>query len=223
MENMTMNIERMERQAISARQEITEAKVRLSDSQESLHRIQQSINDLKKEVSEFEEQRKHLVVDERKSVIEQAKSHIDRFLKLAGIREEVITFNHLAVIPQYHVNKEKRTVTCLLHGAGSGRLRSKGIARTAPSDVFNVHIGKAIAFSKAMEEPIPEVFMNAPEPKEAEVGDIVEWSEGRIKLTERIPEHDGKMGFGKAFLHTAKIGGWLGEEQFTIVDDSKDE
>lgn len=73
----------------------------------------------------------------------------------------------------FHVNKKKRTVTCLLKGHKSGFVYSKGFAQCAKGDVFNEHLGKLIAFLRAANEMIPELFTNVPNPESVRNGDVV--------------------------------------------------
>lgn len=71
------------------------------------------------------------------------------------------------------VNKEKRTVLALMRGVQSRKVYAKGIAKCAPNDCFNVHIGKAIALRRALGLIIPKEYQNAPHPTEVRVGDMI--------------------------------------------------
>ncbi|WP_163530976.1 hypothetical protein [Halobacillus ihumii] len=155
----------------------------------------------------------------RKTVIEQAKDYVSNKI---GFGE--IAFGILRTKPEFIVNREKRTVVVLLRGFKSGIVRRRGVAKAAPEDVFNVHIGKAIALQKALGKVISYEFAYAPQPEEAEVGDVVRWIEPYNKvctLTERA-SHVDDMGQGKAFYHTHD-NGWLGEDCFNVIDDTKEE
>lgn len=66
------------------------------------------------------------------------------------------------------VNAEKRTVVALLRGIISDSVRAKDIAKCNPDDVFNEHIGKAIALGRALGKDVSE-FENAPQPNELAV------------------------------------------------------
>lgn len=156
----------------------------------------------------------------RRVVIEQAKSFVKSKFIYDSRFGNHIQYESSAVFPEFHVNREKRTVTCLLKNAISGNIKSKGIARTTISDVFNVHIGKAIALAKALKQDIPQEFYNAPQPKEPEVGDRVKCRGGIETLSRRLPHFD-RRGHGLAF-NTRESFGWLGDKQFTLVDDSKE-
>lgn len=79
-----------------------------------------------------------------------------------------------AVDTEFIVNREKRTVVLLRKWVSSGYIRAKGIAKCAPNDCFNVRIGKAIALRRALGLEVPVEYLNAPQPTEVRVGDMVE-------------------------------------------------
>jgi hypothetical protein len=70
------------------------------------------------------------------------------------------------------VSKEKRTTVALWKRMGV--VVRRGIAKCDPSDCFNVHIGKAIALRRALGLEMPSEYLNAPQPTEVRVGDVVE-------------------------------------------------
>lgn len=157
----------------------------------------------------------------RHKVIEQAKAFVEnKFMNDSEFGKHV-QFEIFAVVPEFYVNREKRTVTCLLKGAQSGSIKSKAIARTAPSDVFNIHIGKAIALAKALKQEIPHNFAYAPQPQEAEVGDKINYKGSIETLSARVPKYDNGVR-GRLAFNTKESLGWLGDNQFTLVDDSKE-
>lgn len=69
------------------------------------------------------------------------------------------------------IDREKRTVVSLIK-LFSGFVERIGIAKCDPDDVFNVHIGKAIALRRALGLDVPDVYLKAPQPVEPQVGDI---------------------------------------------------
>jgi hypothetical protein len=75
---------------------------------------------------------------------------------------------------EFIVNREKRTVVALLRGYNTDRVVSRGIAKCHPDDCFNAHIGRAIALRRALGLEVPDEYLNAPQPTEVMVGDIVE-------------------------------------------------
>ncbi|WP_270813968.1 hypothetical protein [Exiguobacterium sp. CinTr1] len=83
-------------------------------------------------------------------------------------------------IANFFVNKRKRVVVAKIYSnhvtntQGDGTYIATGIARCAPSDVFNEHVGKAIALRRALGLPVPDKYCEvggiAPEGKQ--VGDV---------------------------------------------------
>lgn len=79
---------------------------------------------------------------------------------------------------EFIVNKEKRTVVCLLRGVHTHDVLNRGIARCAPDECFNVYLGKAISLRRALGLEVPVEYVKAPAPTEARVGDVVAWRYG---------------------------------------------
>lgn len=88
--------------------------------------------------------------EKRDRIVEQAKEDVE-FL-VGDIAPKV----------EYVVNKNKRTIAALLKHSTRGFVVSRGIAKCAPSDCFNVHIGKAIALRRALGLEVPDEYLNAP-------------------------------------------------------------
>lgn len=162
----------------------------------------------------------------RKSVIEDAKKFLEEHTKpncyVKG--NPAITYRVMfGVNPEFHVNEKKRTVTLLLRGAGDGKIMCKEIVRCAPTDVFNAHIGKAIALGRALNLDVKK-FTHAAQPREVVVGQVFKVSSRGViygktgTITKMKPNLDGI--FGTAFSHTIDDG-WLGSEQITITDDTE--
>lgn len=74
-------------------------------------------------------------------------------------RQAVMLFGHVDFI----VNTEKRTIVALLKPLGSNQVVKRGIAKCDPNDVFNEHIGKAIALGRALGLDVSE-FEQAVQP-----------------------------------------------------------
>ncbi|QHJ03702.1 hypothetical protein [Bacillus sp. AM1(2019)] len=100
----------------------------------------------------------------RDEIVEQAKADV----------EKRITNNALDRVVYFVLNRIKRTVVALIKGEYSGKVYAKGIAKAAPNDCFNVHIGKAIALRRALCLAVPDEYLNAPQPTEVRVGDVIE-------------------------------------------------
>ncbi|MFT0803338.1 hypothetical protein VSK91_21980 [Bacillus swezeyi] len=146
--------------------------------------------------------------ERRDEIIEQAKAD---FLKL--VRHS----NQLDCVVNFIVNREKRTVVALIKGEYTGDVYARGIAKVAPDDCFNEHIGKAIALHRALGLEVPDEYLNAPQPTEVRVGDVVEYLiNGRVAMV----VDDSKRNFSthnKTYLATAQAS------DAKIIDDSRTE
>ncbi|MEC1384446.1 hypothetical protein P9D14_13055 [Bacillus velezensis] len=157
----------------------------------------------------------------RDEIVEQAKADVER-LRENNIR--LRTFNI-----SLEVNRKDRSVEAIAKRPKSNRA-FYGIAKAAPSDCFNVHIGKAIALRRALGLGVPDEYLNAPQPAEVRVGDVVYgkyseayyqlWCEdeiGDVSYEVKIKEIvDGKyryVGGGYDFIDDADL---------TIIDDSRE-
>lgn len=145
--------------------------------------------------------------DIRDGIIEKAKRDVANMLDLRGRKEFV-------------VNRDKRTVVALGYTQFRYpiKVNSRGIAKCDPSDCFNVHIGKAIALRRALGLVVPAEYLNAPQPTEVRVGDVVIMQDDPIT---HIVDTDGCR-FVSSPIHNIDISY---ATQFTqkIIDDSRDE
>ncbi|QOT13771.1 hypothetical protein JNUCC32_31425 (plasmid) [Paenibacillus sp. JNUCC32] len=115
------------------------------------------------------------------------------------------------------VNRKKRTVVALISVIRGGKPFRKGIAKAAPNDVFNAHIGRAIALRRALGLEVPAEYLSVPNPEEPRVGDVVCWDiAGRTYRIENgmrvVSLEDGRDYTDYAYLANA-----------SIVDDSREE
>ncbi|MED1123534.1 hypothetical protein [Bacillus atrophaeus] len=151
----------------------------------------------------------------RNEIIEQAKVDIEN-LKANDGRSGEYTFDGLSVNAAYTVNSTKRTVVVLLRGARTGTVYARGIAKAAPCDCFNVHIGCAIALRRALDLVVPDEYLNAPQPTEVRVGDVVR---STVDKSKKYVISKGEKAWcdGAAGLSSmvAKYG--------RIIDDSREE
>lgn len=99
---------------------------------------------------------------QRDEIVERAKADVR---DLAAARR----VTHV----KYIANHEKRTVVALIVANASLRVISRGIAKCAPGEVFNAHIGRAIALHRALGLEVPTEYLDAPSPTEVRVGDVV--------------------------------------------------
>jgi len=111
---------------------------------------------------------------QRAAIIEKAKKFVEEKLG----REQAVPDSRGSIYGPWYledfdfvVNTEKRTIVALCKGT-NGKVRERGIAKCDPSDVFNEHIGKAIALGRALSLDVSE-FEQAVQPNEVVVGQIV--------------------------------------------------
>lgn len=121
---------------------------------------------------------------------------------------------------EFIVNNEKRTVVALMRGRGTHIVRAKGIAKCAPTDCFNVYIGKAIALRRALGLEVPSEYLNAPQPTEVRVGDVIRGKyagegEGTYDLTIK------SVGTSK---YSYVEGGfdYINDSELRVIDDSRE-
>jgi len=144
----------------------------------------------------------------RQVVIAQAKRCIE------GLQDkDYYKIGWLSCNAEFIVNEEKRVVVVLLKGFKSGKVHTKGVAKCDPQDVFNIHIGKAIALYRALGQDVPEIFTNPPQPENTEVGDIVNYNGTIYKVVE---ENEWKASSGVATV------GSIAAKRGTIINDSKE-
>lgn len=158
--------------------------------------------------------------ERRDEIVERAKRDLDDHINKYGEMSITIGgYDNQCITPKFFVNREKRAVTVLLFGAFSKRLYAKGIAKCAPDDCFNVHIGKAIALRRALGLIVPAEYLNAPQPTEACVGDVIRHyrvREGWVPFTLTSSNREvGKGGFAHINSRAAK--------DCIIIDDSREE
>lgn len=154
----------------------------------------------------------------REEVVQKAKQFVDNKRDCDGDIKVGIHY----LTPEFIVNEEKRTVVAILRPwMDESEVFSKGKAKTSEGDVFNAHIGKAIALARALGEEVPHEFTHAPQPEHAEVGMVVAsiLDGDTYKLTGRA-EHLDVKGEGRAFYIFGSNALWVGSDQFTIIDDS---
>jgi hypothetical protein len=162
----------------------------------------------------------------RDEIVAKAKRDVEELKtarNLLGVRgypykDKSVTF------ADFIVNKDKRTVVALLRFQDEREVLSRGIAKCHPNDCFNVHIGKAIALRRALGLDVPDEYLNAPQPSEVRVGDIVKSKRtGRVCKVKRFCEDEIRdTTWGRPF-YIVGVGGWLGTEQVNIIDDSRDD
>ncbi|MCY8266128.1 hypothetical protein MOC48_06965 [Bacillus haynesii] len=150
--------------------------------------------------------------ERRDEIVEQAKADVERLRTNNRLwRTFDITFD---------INRESRTVEAVAKKPNS-RTAFYGTEICAPDDCFNVHIGKAIALHRALGLEVPEKYLNAPQPTEVRVGDVVEC--GSLKDIRHVKVvADGEYigtGLDKAAISSVAVTRHLRR----ILDDSRTE
>lgn len=150
----------------------------------------------------------------KRDVAEIVKRGIDVKAKGGSDGNETYRDSFYEVI--FNVNNEKRTVVSLIKGAtGNGRVfgvRHRGIAKCAPDDCFNVHIGKAIALRRALGLDVPAEYLSAPQPEEVRDGDII-----------RASHRNNGSFYVKNRPNMAVINRDLQNGVIKVIDDSREE
>jgi len=130
----------------------------------------------------------------RAKVIEMARERVTELERLGSDPNAELAqgpFKTKFYNVEFHVNRDKRTVTALVR---MGRRRSGdkpaavGIAKAAPDDVFNADIGKAIAAERALGLTLTDAFVNAPKPEKAVPGVVIRKINGAHIGTTRVIE-----------------------------------
>lgn len=157
----------------------------------------------------------------RKEIIEKAKEFVENILgEYETFRITIGKYKNQNVRAVFRVNTNKRAVTALIYGAFSKELVFKGIAKCHPDDVFNEHIGKAIALGRALGLDVSE-FENAVQPT-ITIGQIVVSDIGTEYKVCSLENVVGNVKFrdSKGNLQDA-IGGYLPDEKwYKIIDDT---
>ncbi|MCY9038874.1 hypothetical protein MOE77_18415 [Bacillus inaquosorum] len=110
----------------------------------------------------------------RDEIVEQAKADVEKLSNYGdGVRYETDVFTKATCNVEFVANRDRRIVVALLKGVRTGNVYARGIAKAAPADCFNVHIGKAIALRRALGLAVPDEYLNAPQPTDVRVGDVV--------------------------------------------------
>jgi hypothetical protein len=153
----------------------------------------------------------------RDGIIEQAKRDVAELQD-----DEFVRFNFGVRRLEFVINREKRTVVALLRGFINGDVRERGIAKCAPTDCFNAHIGKAIALRRALGLEVPTEYLNAPQPTKVRVGDVVDYGNAscpRYEVTKVKPK-------GNLDVVALNEYGFTYDDvdvEYKIIDDSREE
>lgn len=173
---------------------------------------------------------------QRKAIIDEAKAFVE--VTLAEVDEQmgwqttkIRTYKeHGRLRIEFIVNTEKRTVVAL---AGYGNITelpdvlAKGIAKCNPSDVFNEHIGKAIALGRALGLDVSK-FEKAVQPSEVVVGMVVnrvniygdDLGPSKVKKVSKLDKGDYKTYETNTHIINESLG-YGAEHGDKITDDTE--
>ncbi|QJT70365.1 hypothetical protein [Microcystis phage MaeS] len=107
-------------------------------------------------------------------------------------------YNHNQGVEVEFIVTDDKTVICLLKNKVTKKVFKRGKAKVAKGDCFNVHIGQAIALTRAVKGEVPSEFINTPAPEGFEVGDIIKSDNNGLcswKITEITPKIDKTTDF----------------------------
>ncbi|MEC1648229.1 hypothetical protein [Bacillus halotolerans] len=160
--------------------------------------------------------------DRRDEIVEQAKADVEK-LVLNGYDGEGFwgaegneTYRKFSYSVEFLPDRKKWKVTALIRRTSDIDPRHVGRAKAAPDDCFNVHIGKAIALRRALGLAVPDEYLNAPQPTEVRVGDVIKYGESGGVATVVSMESDANIPT-ETYLTTAEA------YPNRIIDDSREE
>ncbi|WEZ21196.1 hypothetical protein P5661_06355 [Bacillus subtilis] len=158
----------------------------------------------------------------RDEIVEIARADVEKLTNYGdGVRYETDMWSFAMCDVEFVINRDKRTVVTLLRGVRTGFVYAKGIAKAAPDDCFNVHIGKAIALRRALGLSVPDEYLNAPQPTEVRVGDVIVYrgALGTLKTATVVPNSESVWkSNNKAALNSYAV-----DHVIRIIDDSREE
>ena len=170
----------------------------------------------------------------RDAVIERAKADVKDLRKFADTpipnEPQGITFwpesnETISYIPiqkvEYVINRDKRKVTVIIRSIREGTVYAVGRAKCAPNDVFNAHIGRAIALRRALGLEVLGDYVSCPNPEEPRVGDVVYTASefGNLTISDKVNLRAGTVSLeAYAMLREDKEYGMP-----RIIDDSREE
>lgn len=124
----------------------------------------------------------------------------------------------------FAVNADKRTVIASIrYNQNPKDVYKQGRAKCAPGDVFNEHIGKAIALRRALglEVPVEYYEVEARDRDDLAVGDVIQcdWdSDEVLAILEMVDNPKPQQHKGVAFKLTERS--WAASSEVTLINDS---
>lgn len=130
---------------------------------------------------------------QRAAIIEKAKKFVEDLKDEEGKYSKTTPLGYRYLDFEFVVNRGKRTVVALgrlFYYPPTHKVYEKGIAKCNPSDVFNEHIGKAIALGRALGLDVSE-FEQAVQPNEVVAGHVTKGKNtGRIYNITEVRSHE---------------------------------
>ncbi|MGG1641848.1 hypothetical protein ACIFQM_11240 [Paenibacillus sp. NRS-1782] len=173
----------------------------------------------------------------RDEIVERARADVADLRKFRGtpILNDTVCFWPLTeqtkdYVPmhtvEHVVNRDKRTVVAIIRCTCDGHI-TRGVAKCAPGDVFNAHIGRVISLRRALGLDVPAEYLNVPQPTEVRVGDVVEGT-SHSGATGPVQEigHNGEENFVIYRNDTNRRcfdRCWSGVTRVIILDDTREE
>lgn len=149
-------------------------------------------------------------------VAETDQQKRDRIVKQAKEFVDFYKTNKVMLKYEFIVNRKKRTVVVLVRDKHSNRLFGKGIAKCAPNDCFNRHIGEYIALRRAIGLGVPQKYLDVPNPTDIRVGNVVK---SNTIAFDQTPYKIVKLETDKAH----DVEGCMYISCLDIIDDSESE
>lgn len=157
-------------------------------------------------------QQRAAIIEQAKKFVEDNKTEITGEALYGKHKGTVHTWRNIYVFAnksgkhacnvEFVVDAEKRTITALMRGVDTNNIYEEATAKCNPSDVFNEHIGKAIALGRALCLDVSE-FEQAVQPTEFAIGQEIEYTheirKGEKRTIESIRGDLIKMVCGRHF------------------------
>lgn len=115
---------------------------------------------------------------------------------------------------EFVVDDKKFTVVALIRNLGTDYVIRRGIAKCMPSDVFNEHIGKAIALGRALGLDVSE-FEGAVQPTDFIKGQLVKYANSELLEVDHVRKNEVSE---KAVYFAG--GTWMRAYVLTIINDT---
>jgi hypothetical protein len=165
----------------------------------------------------------------RDEIVERAKADVGDLRKFSGkkIPNDFVSFWPKTELPhayiamhtvEFVVNSAKRTVAVVIRCTEDG-LTTRGIAKCAPGETFNAHIGRAIALYRALGLEVPAEYLTCPQPETVRVGDVVLWTNSYDAEDTQVFTIASVLSEGYRFVG----GEWDGFETVRVIDDSRED